>query len=433
VNRAVFALGILASANTHFQTTVVYTHLRVASPPADWAGFHPSIALWAGVALVAAAWAALVPYAIYAFRMLSPEVLIERLEGALRRDLARAGLRGRALPWRRTTARRRRARVRERISDLANVALRAMERGDRDLSLDGVRALERTYASYLDRKATLPPVWFEPEREWFAGLSDEAFRLVCDSRTWVGHLLLQEIQLTYAAALTRAPDAAGEIATVALGLVGQAVRLGDEELVALGIRFANTMLREAVKRGDASVVQDVARVHRDLLEQVAEAGQPRAGGRDGAADRIAEAAGHLAYYCAFARTLGAHEKADVLVLSLARLAELVTARLPRALLGVLEAIERVEEPPAGAGGEALVKARALVASCLVDAGRRAEADRALGALARARPADRERVRAALEATTTRAEAGREAFGAEPGLEFIPEPRRSRMLAVLAAR
>jgi hypothetical protein len=420
VNIAVLGLGILASANTHFQTTVVWSHLfGLGPPPADWAGFHPSIALWAGVALIALAWATILPYALYALRFLTPEVLLARLARMMVDDIDRAARRRADHP-------RLAARVRQEILDLGNVALRALDRADRDLALDGVRTLGAAYRRYLDRKPLLPAPWFEPRREWFAGLSDDAFRLLVRERTWVGHLLLHQAWLAYAAALAKAPDVAGEIAAEALALTGEAARRGDRALIALGLRFANSMIREVIKRGDPGTVQDVARSHRATLLVLLSSGGDRE------ADHVVEEAEHLAYYCGVARVAGADASADVIALSLARIVEMAAERVPRALAGVAAAFERLADPAPPADARALVKARALVASCLADAGEEAPAARLLARIGRAPPSEREDVRAALSAAATRAEAGREAFGAEPGLEFVPEPRRSRMIAALAA-
>lgn len=402
VNVSVFALGILASANTHF-------HALLAG-----SSIHPTVAGTASVALVAVGWAVILPYALYAWRFLTPEVLLEREERAIERDLLRA-----ARPIGPDRRRRAAARVRQTILDLANMVLRAADRADRDLALDGVRTLGRAYTFYLDLKPVLPADWFEPEREWFAGLSEDAFLLVRRERTWVGHLLLHQLWLAYAAALEKIPDAAGEISTVALGVAGEAARHGDRALLRLGLRFANTFLREAIKRADVATVQDVLRVHRAMLARVAAAGGSEA------APEVAEEAEHVRYYHAFARAIGARESADALALALARIVEMAAAEAPRVVLPAVDALERLEP-----GGPAIVKARALAAAALEAAGRRIEAARLRDALAAAPASERAEVRAALVAAVSRASAGREAFGTEPALEFVAEPRRSAMIALL---
>lgn len=416
VNRAVFALGLFAAANTHFQTTVVWSELR-GRAVAGWSGFYPHVTLWTNFFLLSIAWAVILPYAIYALRYLTPEALLERAEQFAVEDLDRAA-RGRRDPARSA------ARSRQEILDLGNMALRAIDRADRDLALDAVRALGRVFTHCLDRGAALPDAWFRPRREWFAGLSDAAFRLLEAERSWAAHLILHQIWLAYYAALGKAQDAASGLATEALRVVNEAARRRKEPLVELGLRFANGMIREVVKRGDPVTVQDVARVHRATLAALAGLGGAQA------AEQVVEEARHLAYYCGTARALGAHASADVLALSLARLAEIAVAKAPRALVGVAAAVEALADPPAGKDARALVKARALAASCLAEVGHDAEAARLLERLARAAPADRAEVRGALVAATSRTDAGREAFGAEAGLEFVPEPRRSRMIAAL---
>ena len=422
VNRAVFALGIVTSALTHFQTSILWSELFPPGGghnPGAWAGFYPGITLWTGVLLVAASWALLVPYAFYSLRYLTPGVIIERIEASMRRELRRA-------TRHHSNHEALAGRLRQEIFDLGNLVLRAVERSDRDLTLDGVRALGRSYRSYLDVKADLPASWFEPRREWFTGLSEEAFKIVTEQRIWVGHLLLQQLSLAYVTALAKTPDVGAQIATIALGVAGEAARRDDHALLSLAVRVANTMIRQALERADSGVVQDVVRVHRDMVAKLAGLGSAWG------ANTVVEAAANLLYYHDYARRIRAHAAADVLALSLARTVELAAKHARRALDGVTAAFVKVGDPPAGVSGEALVKARALVASCLIDAGCTAEAGRLLERVAAAPPADRAAVRATLAETASRSDAGREAFGAEPGLEFIPDPRRSAVIALLDA-
>jgi hypothetical protein len=155
-----------------------------------------------------------------------------------------------------------------------------------------------------------------------------------------------------------------------------------------------------------------------------------ASGGERAADLLIDAVGQLAYYHAFARASGAHDCADVVALSAARTVEMTAETLPRALAGVVLAFERIEDPSPPASPHAVLKARALVEACLREAGRAHDADRVAARIAGASAAERAAVRRAVAAAETRSEAGREAFGCEPGLEFIPEPRRSAVLAAL---
>jgi len=211
-----------------------------------------------------------------------------------------------------------------------------------------VRALGRSYKAYLEVKAGLPAGWFTPPREWFTGLSDEAFDLVVRERVWVAHLLFHQAWLAYAAALTKAPDAAPGIAAVVIRVAAEAARRGDWPLLDLGQRFANTFLREAVKRADARVVRDVARAYRDVLGRLCRAGRAQA------FQAVEKAADHLRYYAEFAWTTGASESAEVLAGELSRVVELAAVEAPGSLPAVAAAFEDLRVP-AGVDRRALAR------------------------------------------------------------------------------
>jgi hypothetical protein len=417
VNLGTFALGTLVSANTHFQTTEVWPKLSAKLEAAlpGWIGFYPVIAIWVNVGLIALAWATILPYILYTFGCLNPTVIVGRLESSLQGWIATA-------TRHRASHRRLASGVRQAILDLSNLTLRAADRADRDLTLDGVRALGRTFVFYLDRKHALPPLWFRAEREWFAGLSTEAFDLIEREHIWIGHLILHQLFLAYSAALGKIPDAAPQVACIGLAAAAEGTRRGDEALGALGLRFANTLLREAIKRGDGAIVREVLEAHGRLLETIVSTSG------DASADTIDEEGAHLQYYCAFARSIGAHDSADAVALALARLIESIASRLPRAIAGLVEAFERLPEPPRDASPHALVRARARVVSALADAERPVDAARAALLLFRAERADRDRARTALVAEATITRTGREAVDAT--FEPLPEERRLRMVSVL---
>lgn len=224
--------------------------------------WHPAVmyaVLWSsGVA----GFAVLIPYYFYVLAFLNPVTIIRRVTDAILAEFADIAARRRPAP----EARR---RLDQEVLNLGNVILRAVDRADRDVSLDAIRGLERAVVRYGEIKPSLDAAWFDVEPALFTGSSHDAVAYIVRDRVWVEQKCLHQLYLAYSSALAKMPDALSAISGMNRRVAEAAQRRGDAQVVALCVRYFNTFLREAVKKRDVHAVYDVfsqyASLAKDLL------------------------------------------------------------------------------------------------------------------------------------------------------------------------
>ena len=155
VNAAILALAVLANANN----TALNYFLKE--------DFVPVAFLHAETAVLTAAYLLLLPYLFYIFRFLHPYTLLRRLEEEIRRGLHSACRNPGLVPACRGS-------VSESLEHLANIAIRSVDRQDRNTAIETVRVLERVGRTYASGKEWLPPSWFEAEAQLFLSFSSKA-------------------------------------------------------------------------------------------------------------------------------------------------------------------------------------------------------------------------------------------------------------------
>lgn len=192
----------------------------------------------------------LIPYYFYVLAFLNPVTIIQRVTDAILAEFDELVRRTRPLP----EARR---RLDQEILNFGNVILRAVDRADRDVTLDAIRGLQRAVVRYGELKPQLDPAWFDVEPALFVGSGRQAIGYVVRDRVWVEQKCLHQLLLAYSSALAKMPDALSAISGVNLRVAEAAQRRGDDKVVALCVRYFNTFLREAVKRRDVHAVYDV--------------------------------------------------------------------------------------------------------------------------------------------------------------------------------
>src|SRR6185503_13280928 len=150
-----------------------------------------------------------------------------------------------------------RRRLDQEVLNLGNVILRAVDRADRDVSLDAILGLQGVVMRYVEIAPRLPDEWFDVEPALFTGLSRGAIAHVIHDRIWVEQKCLHQLKLAYSSALAKMPDAISAITGVNRRIATAARSKGHDRLLALCVRYFNTFLREAIKRRDAHAVYDI--------------------------------------------------------------------------------------------------------------------------------------------------------------------------------
>jgi hypothetical protein len=267
-----------------------------------------------------------IPWFFYVFRFLDPSNIIRRVSVQLTARVERIE---RLEP---AAIVRAQVELEQQILHLGNVILRAVERADRDVTLDAIRALKQVVVLYLKEKPRLPAGWLEVPAQLFVGFSSEAVAIIQKERIWLEQKCLHQLFLAYNASLAKMQDAISAISDVNRELVLHAESQGDEAALRLGIRYFNTFIREAIKRKDAHAIFDVFFQYREL-------------GRELVAKhaRLTQEIGeHLKYYAEFARLSGLpfiHELASYDLETLVEAAYERGASVGRPLLDLLVAFE----------------------------------------------------------------------------------------------
>ena len=202
--------------------------------------------------------AILFPYLYYIFRFLHPSTLLSRLEGEVLDGLAAA---------RREPIKGRRA-VAANLEHLANVAIRSLERGDRNPALESVDALARVLRRYWELKPGLPEVWLVPDPRHFLGFSTAALEELRTSGTWVEMKVYSQLHQIVGAAIGRQPDLTATAAKALRKLGQESSARADTGVRELTIEYFNTMLRLALNRREARGVFAILDQYRLLADSL---------------------------------------------------------------------------------------------------------------------------------------------------------------------
>ncbi len=354
--------------------------------------------------------ALVIPYYLYVLDFLNPSTIIRRVRGRVTDELERIPASGAMSPSR--------ARVDDRIKQLGNVVLRAVERADRDVAIEAINALEKTLSDYAKVKPQLSDEWFDAHAHRFPGLSAEAISLLRDDRTWVEHKILSQLYLAFSSALAKMPDAISAISLVNERVGLHASRADDDALLGLCIRYFNTFVRSAIAKRDVHAAFDVYYEYRMLAIDLLSV-RPK---------RSLEIAKHLSYYAGMAKHTGL---VFVNELAAADIAALVQAAYERAVpeaAAILAVLEELEQ--ASGGGARFVKARATLAAYFSVHGHERESSQMVAGLATA-PTDQIEA-ARFDIFRTVDPIFWEVTDRQTNLDHVPDALRNSVLSVLDA-
>ena len=221
--------------------------------------FVPVFQLHLSLAFVIVTFSLLFPYLYYIFRFPHPNTLLERLEGEITAELRAAGRRGAHV----TVLRR---QVAAEIEHIANIAIRSVDRADRNTAIESVASLERVARAYEALKEGMPPAWYEADANSFLGFSSKAVEEIASSHTWVEMKIFSQLRQIMSAAIPQLHDLVSTIAKTLrrLGLEEAARRdLAVRETV---VEYFNTFVRMAINRRDLRSVFSLFDQYRTLAE-----------------------------------------------------------------------------------------------------------------------------------------------------------------------
>lgn len=333
----------------------VYAAHTIFAASTVWDNYFGRLSIGIDIAGAIFGWGLLIPYYFYVLRFLNPVTIIERVKELILvefRNLDRIAGEVRAAQQ----------RLNQKVLHLGSVIIRAVERADRDVSLDAIRALEEVVFTYQHRKSQLPQGWLEAPAELFTGLSEDALEFLRTDRTWFEHKCLTQLSLAYNAALAKMPDAVSAISDALRTIALHARSQGDRATLMLAIRFFNTFVREAIKKKDVHAIYDIMHQYKVLSRDLMPTHS----------DVVLEIARHLKYYADFARLQG---MPFIYELSSYELGEMVMWAYEREISTRDDLLAIVLGFEGAAASTRLVKSRAILAGYFLEHAHAAPADR----------------------------------------------------------
>lgn len=249
VNAAVLTLAVVANLNN---TVLSYFLKR---------DFVPLVSLHVQLGVVALAFSLLFPYLYYVFRFLHPNTLLERLEDEVNRHLQAACRRsGPQSAHRRAVA--------ESLEHVANIAIRSVDRLDRNTAIESVLVLERVARTYWGLRDRLPSAWFEAETHLFLSFSSKAVEELNATRSWVEMKLLSQLHQILGVAVPRMHDLTSSVAKALRRLGLEPPARQDRSLRELTVEYFNTFIRRAITARDIRAVFILFDQYRILAEEL---------------------------------------------------------------------------------------------------------------------------------------------------------------------
>ena len=371
--------------------------------------FVPMLALNVHFALLSLAFILLFPYLYYLFRFLHPNTLLERLasECTLHLDLATG---------KRNALAEHRRHVSESFEHIANIAVRSVDRLDRNTAIESVHMLEDLAGRYRAHKAHLPPEWFEAEKELFLSFSSAAVDEANASRSWVEMKILSQLRQVLGSALTRMHDVTSAVAK-ALRRFGLAEGVrSDPRLRELAVEHFNTFIRRALNTRDVRSVFILFDQYRILAEELL-ADDP---------ELVLEIAYYFAYYGQIARDMQLSFVVDAAAYDLGALVRHAWEAQSPMAERLLESFLRYD----GAGSLGVAKAQAILGSFFLMTDRAAAAAQVRERLRLLESARIERLSAELMAV--RREKYWEVNERRMNMEYVPDAQRERLREFLGA-
>jgi len=365
--------------------------------------FVPMTALNVHFALLSLAFILLFPYLYYLFRFLHPNTLLERLASECTQHLDLVRRRRNALP-------EHRRHVSESFEHIANIAVRSIDRLDRNTAIESVHVLEDLAGRYRAHKPRLPVEWFEAEKELFLSFSSAAVDEANARRSWVEMKILSQLRQMLGSALTRMHDVTSAVAK-ALRRFGLAdgVR-SDPRLRELTVEYFNTFIRRALNARDVRSVFILFDQYRILAEELL-VDDP---------ELVLEIAYYFSYYGQIARDMELTFVVDAAAHDLGALVRHAWEAQSPIAERLLEAFLRYD----GAGSLGVAKAQAILGSYFVMTEREAAAAQVRQRLRLLESSRRERLTAELMAV--RREKYWEVNERRMNMEYVPDEQRARL-------
>ena len=225
--------------------------------------YVPYFLVYTAISLAIVDFVFLLPYVRYMFEIMRGETIIAGIRRHAALEIAAAI----AHPEHQASHRH---KVREYLSQFADIALGSIQEGDTEVALAAIHAVRGLVCNdYIPVKDSLPKHWFTVSHDDMPGASDQTIMQVDRTRTWLEHVVLA----TFVDLMGETPAFRKEIihaiAITTRDIGRRAVTHRDRELEDLVVRFFNTYFRAALNQRAPTFAYAVMNEYRRLAADVA--------------------------------------------------------------------------------------------------------------------------------------------------------------------
>ncbi|MGE0713314.1 MAG: DUF2254 family protein [Planctomycetota bacterium] len=206
------------------------------------------------------------PYLLYVLRFLVPRSIVTRIQQEVVASLD--GLDAESEDAEHDAGI---ARAVTNIQYLGKVTLRSIQRHDRDVAAEGLRALEEVFHAYQARKPYLPARALRPHCRDALGLSPELALEIERKQAVIEVAILQELGLLLPVAIsTDVGEVISQLAALTRHLGVRVAERGDDGAAEMVLLHFNTFIREALREHSADAFYKLVYQYRRLAQEVAE-------------------------------------------------------------------------------------------------------------------------------------------------------------------
>lgn len=312
----------------------------------------PQLPFWIDALGAMVGWLLLMPYYFYVLSFIDPLTIIKRIHLSLMVEL-QAAAKGRY------GVIEAQHRINQRIINLGSMLQRSVDRADRDVAFDAIRAHTLDLARVREIKPRLPDAFFQISSAHMFGMSSEAIDQLNRERIWMEYRIATQLVLSFKIALAKMPEAVSALVHAIKNAAHEEARLQNDAVFRLLVRTFNTFLREAIKKKENAPVYNVLYNYKTLIRRLL-SDRP---------ELVPALIEHLRFYAEFALGQGMVFIHELISYELSELTETAYAQhVDHAplLLGQLLSLPGIERY------RGLVKSRLILAAGLAELGREQE-------------------------------------------------------------
>ena len=308
----------------------------------------PQLPFWIDCVGALIGWLVLMPYYFYVLSFIDPLTIIKRVHLSLMHELndVVAGKYPIGLAQQRTN---------QRIINLGSMLQRSVDRADRDVAFDAIKAHTLDLARVRAYKAKLPAPFFVVDNSLMVGMARPACEMLSREHIWMEHRIASQLVLAFKTALSKMPEGVSALARAVKNAAHEEANHRNQAVFQLLVRTLNSFLRESIKKKEDAQVYAVIYNYKSLIRRMM---------RDHLSD-VMELVRHQHYYAEYARSHGLPFIYELISYQLAELTEYAYGQQLQYADDMLKAVLDFDEVEKHVG---LVKSRMILATCLMEKG-----------------------------------------------------------------